>query len=453
MTDAATTADPIRRVAKTERIVALDVLRGFAILAILMMNIPLMGGYAVEGFYDPRIVSWTPVDVAVFRFIGEVFDGTQRGLLELLFGAGIIIMTRAAMQPDGPVSVADLHFRRNLWLIAFGAFQALVLMWPGDILLPYGIVAIFAFSARALQPRWKALLGVVFILLAIAPGVQRYVDRVDERAAAVAAQAKVKAHKPVTAAEQTKIDKWNERVEKLQPIAKNKKKQEAVAEQKKERLGSFAGYATSLRKFWIDFNVSVGGVVSLSEILGTMLLGMALFQWGVLQGNRGAGFYLAMAVVGYGVGVTLRHLADNEVMRFTPDPKIGWMTWDVARMALTLAHVGLFNLVLKSGVGRTVLSVFQAPGRMPLTVYLSASIICMLIIFPGFGFGQFGKYGWAGLEAIALAIIVGQLIFANVWMLFFETGPIDWLWKSLAYKKRQPFRKVIGPRAVLQPAG
>ena len=117
-----------------------------------------------------------------------------------------------------------------------------------------------------------------------------------------------------------------------------------------------------------------------------------------------------------------------------------------------LGHVGLFNLALKSGVGRAILSVFQAPGRMPLTIYLSASILTMLIIFPGFGCGQFGHYGWAGLELIALAVIAGQLVFANVWMLAFESGPIDWVWKSLAYRKAQPFRKAIGPRAVLQPA-
>src|SRR5436190_16228123 len=143
-----TDTDPLRRVAKTERIVALDVLRGFAILAILMMNIPFMGSYVAENSYDLRNISWTAGDQFAWRAISTLFDGTQRGLLELLFGAGIMIMTRAAMRPDGPVAVADLHFRRNIWLIIFGAFQALVLMWPGDILLPYGVVAIFAFPAR-----------------------------------------------------------------------------------------------------------------------------------------------------------------------------------------------------------------------------------------------------------------------------------------------------------------
>ena len=453
MTDTlATNADPLRRVAKTERIVALDVLRGFAILAILMMNIPYMGSYISEGASDIRNTSWTANDIFAWRAIGTIFDGTQRGLLELLFGAGIMIMTRAAMKPDGPVSVADLHFRRNIWLIIFGAFQACVLMWPGDILLPYGVVALFAFPARTLAPKWKAILGVVFMLLAISPAVGRYVERTEMRDAAVAVAAKTAAHKPVAKAEQAKADKWKEKVESLKPAAQNKKKAEAIAEENKTRMGGIAGYAKFLRDFWIEFNFSPGGIIGLAEILGTMMLGMALYDWGVLQGRRSAMFYLALAVVGYGVGAPLRWFAQVDILTFQPFPKIGWMTWDVARAALTLGHVGAFNLALKSAWGSRVLSVFQAPGRMPLTVYLSASILTMLIIFPGFGFGQFGKHGWGGLEAIALAVMAGQLVFANVWMMAFESGPIDWVWKSLAYKQAQPFRKATGPRAVLQPA-
>ena len=451
MTDT-TSATPLQRVAKTERIVALDVLRGFAILAILMMNIPYMGGYAGMEFLDPRLVSWAAADQFAYRAISIAFDGTQRGLLELLFGAGIMIMTRAAMRPDGPVAVADLHFRRNIWLIVFGIFQACVLMWPGDILMAYGVVAIFAFAFRGLKPRWKVLLGVIFVIAAISPGMFRYQERIVERAAAVAVQAKVAAHKPVTKAEQAKLDKWTERVTRLAPVAQNKKKQEAVANEKASRLGPIAGYAQNLRDFWIQFNFSPGGIIGLGEILGTMLLGMALYEWGVLQGLRSARFYLALAVLGYGLGAPLRDLAINDILRFTPDPKLGWITWDLARIALTLGHVGLFNLVLKSAVGARVLSVFQAPGRMPLTIYLSASVIGMLILFPGFGFGLFGKFGWGGLEAIALGIMVGQLIFANVWMKAFESGPIDWVWKSLAYQKRQPFRKAPGPHGALQPA-
>src|SRR5687768_2033508 len=174
--------DPLRRVASSERIVALDVLRGIAILFILVMNIPYMGGYATLEPTDPRVISWTAADQAVFTGVGMFLDGTQRGLLEILFGAGVMIMTRRAMRPDGPVSVADLHYRRNLWLIAFGLFHAFVLMWPGDILFAYGIAALFVFPFRRLGPRTKALIGALFILAVIAPGVGRYVERVELKA-------------------------------------------------------------------------------------------------------------------------------------------------------------------------------------------------------------------------------------------------------------------------------
>jgi uncharacterized protein len=451
MTDT-TSANAVQRVGKAERIANLDVLRGFAILAILMMNIPYMGTYIADGASDMRNVSWTAGDIFAYRAISTFFDGTQRGLLELLFGAGIMIMTRAALKPDGPVAVADLHFRRNIWLIIFGIFQAVALMWPGDILMPYGVVAIFAFPTRTLAPRWKAIIGVAFILVAITPSVNRYFERIDQRDTAAAVQAKVAAHQPVTKDEQAKADKWKERVEGFAPLAQSKKKQEAVAKEKATRLGPIAGYAKFLRDFWIDFNFSPGGIIGLAEMLGTMMLGMALYDWGVLQGRRSAVFYLGLLVVGYGVGAPLRWWAENQVLMFTPTPKVGRMTWDIARIALTLGHVGLINLALKSAAGGRVLSVFQAPGRMPLTVYLSASIICMLILFPGFGFGLFGQYGWGGLTVIALSVMAGQLVFANVWMRSFVTGPIDWVWKSLAYRKAQPFCKAPSPGAVLQPA-
>ena len=437
--------DPLRRVAKSERIVALDVLRGVAILLILVMNIPIMGGYAMVEPFDPRIVSWTPADRAALVGVGMFLDGTQRGLLEVLFGAGVMIMTRRAMQPDGPVSVADLHFRRNLWLVAFGLIHAFVLLWPGDILFAYGIAALFVFPFRRLAPTAKALVGAAFILAAVSPGVMRYAERVDLKADVAAAEAKVKTGKATTAAEKETLEKWKEKVETAAPLAQNKKKQEAVAKEKKARLGPLPGYAQALAGIWANFNVGPFLYFGFFEIFGTMLLGMALYDWGVVQGRARTGVYVGMVVLGYGLGATARYFADMEYLRFNLEPKIGWMTWDIARIGLVLGHIGLVNLALRTRPGERLLSVFQAPGRMPLTIYFSASILCMWILFPGMGFGLFGKYGQAGLTLIALAIIAGQVVLANAWMAAFESGPVDWLWKSLAYWKRQPFRK--------QPAG
>ena len=450
MTD--TTGDPIARVAKSDRIVALDVLRGIAILFILVMNIPFMAGYAMVSPMDPRIISWTATDQTVFRAVGTFLDGTQRGMLELLFGAGIMIMARRAMDnPDAPIAIADLHYRRNLLLMAFGAFQALVLLWPGDILFPYGLVAVLLFGFRNLKPRTKVIVGLAFILLAIAPGAFRYGERMDQQAKAAVLVAKEAAAKPLTKKEGEQLKAWREKVDMLKPAAQSEKKREEIAEEETYRTGSFGEYVVFTWVAWSKVNFAPTSWFWLAEIAGTMLLGMALFQWGVIQGRKAAPVYVAMAVAGYAIGVPLRTLAINESLAFTPDPKIGWITWDIARLALTLGHLGLLNLVLKSSVGAWILSPFQSSGRMPLTIYLSASFIGMWVLFSPLGVGLWGKNGWAGMEAIALIVIAAQLVFANVWLRYFESGPIDWVWKSLAYREAQPFRKVAAPSGAPAP--
>src|SRR4051812_43317679 len=195
------------RIAGAERIASLDVLRGIAILFILFMNIPWMGYYAPT-LSDPRLVSWTAFDRAGFGWMIGLW-GTQRGLLELLFGAGIMIMSRKAMTPDAPVAVADLHYRRNWLLIVLGLFNALVLLWGGDILLPYGMTALMLFQFRLFKVRTKLILGVLFLLGANSVGVYSYVDRVQARDAAVEVAAAKAAHQSVDKKKAEAAAEWD----------------------------------------------------------------------------------------------------------------------------------------------------------------------------------------------------------------------------------------------------
>jgi uncharacterized protein len=75
-----------------------------------------------------------------------------------------------------------------------------------------------------------------------------------------------------------------------------------------------------------------------------------------------------------------------------------------------------------------------------------------VILFPGFGFGLTGKYGEAGLETIAVIVMAAQLAFANLWLMAFDSGPLEWVWKSAAYRKAQPFRKATDPKGALAAA-
>ena len=111
-------------VARRDRIDVLDILRGIAILGIFYMNIPFMGNSGSMQENDIRSIGWSGADQTVWSVISIVAEGTQRGLLEMLFGAGMMVLAAKAMEPDGPVAVADLYIRRNLWLLAFGRYCA-----------------------------------------------------------------------------------------------------------------------------------------------------------------------------------------------------------------------------------------------------------------------------------------------------------------------------------------
>ncbi|HMC91594.1 MAG TPA: DUF418 domain-containing protein [Allosphingosinicella sp.] len=429
----------VERIGAAERIASLDVIRGVAILFILFMNIPWMGYYAPT-IGDPRLVSWTGFDQTAFAWMIGLW-GTQRGLLEILFGAGIMIMARRAMTPDGPVAVADLHYRRNWLLILFGLFNTFGLLWGGDILLPYGITALMLFQFRLWKPRTQLIAAAFFLLLAMGEGVTTYVARADARDAAAQVSAAKAAHRPVDKELATRAADWDKAVKNAVPFAQSPEKQQAVAKVHAARMGSFGGYYAEVVDNWLHFFEPLAFFATIAEIAGTMLLGMALYQLGILQGRARPSTYAALLLLGYGIGISMRVASYHELLLFSPEPKIWWFSRDVSRIAMTLGHIGLIHLLLLNGAGRALLWPFQAAGRMPLTTYLFTSFLTMWVLFPGFALGLHGRWGFGGLMTCAATIIFAEVVATNIWMRWYETGPMEWLWKSLAYGRRMPFRK------------
>ena len=117
---------------------------------------------------------------------------------------------------------------------------------------------------------------------------------------------------------------------------------------------------------------------------------------------------------------------------------------DLARLAVTLGHLALIQLILGSLTGRWLLRPFEAAGRIPLTIYLFTSLVMMWVVFAPWGFDLFGAWGQAQMLGFSLLVIAAELVAANLWLRHFDNGPAEWLWKSLAYQRREPFRKVAG---------
>lgn len=428
------------------RLDVLDVMRGIAILGILYMNIPFMGSNVVAWLHDFRRLSWSASDQVTWAAIRIVWDGTQRGLFELLFGAGILIFTAKAMKPDDPVAVADLYYRRNLLLVLFGLIDIFVIAWVGDILLVYGLSALLLFPFRKAGAKVLLAMGLAFALLSAVGwpgggGVIGYHERVERIHRIEALQEKKARGLALSPEDRKALEKWQEKVD-AHDLSRppSRELQGAIDAEKKARDGWPHEYVLASWSNWNKvFGDGNGTFFGVLEAVSGMCLGMALFKWGVMQGGRSMGFYAIGAVLAYGVGCGLRAWDVVQIYRFTPWPPPGTISGEFARLMVTAGHVCLINLAMKTAPGRALLAPFRAAGRMAFSIYILTSIVTLWFVFAPWGLGLWGRLGWTELAVAATVIDAGMLVLANLWLRYFVSGPLEWCWRSLTYWKRQPF--------------
>lgn len=429
MTDAATTmpAEPDGATDTAARLPVLDILRGIAILLILPMNISDMGGSLYAFFAgEPRRLGWGGTDQAVW-WVREVFaNGTARCLLEMLFGVGMVILTGRMTR--------RAYAWRHAVLFLFGMVHVLLLLWPGDILHSYALAALVAMWFRNLRPRWLLTIGLSLAALQLA-GVTTYVAMTGGRQAAIE---RIEAKPAPTAAERKEL-------------ADHRKARAAAAMRRadllaradaedKARTGAAWSWAAALWGVFFYFQSLGLEIAVVLEAATTMLIGAALYKLGVIQGGRGRGFYLRLTLAAYAVGLTLRAWAAHEVMKFTPGPSLAEGFGEIARLATTLGHVALVNLLVLGAAGFRALWPFAAAGRTALTLYILQTLICLWVLYPPWGFRLYNQQGWTALMATAFAIDAALLVLAVWWVRRFPIAPVEWAWRSAVAGKALPFR-------------
>lgn len=146
----------------SDRINSLDVIRGIALLGILLMNINGMG--LPFSYSDPTIVGEAhDLNLKVWIMNNMLFEGTMRGLFTLLFGASVILLTSGLEKKGAGIMTADIYYRRTLWLLLFGIINVYVFLWAGDILYPYALLGLTLFPFR--NSSVKALFACAGVLL------------------------------------------------------------------------------------------------------------------------------------------------------------------------------------------------------------------------------------------------------------------------------------------------
>ncbi len=412
-----------------KRLESLDFIRGCALFGILLMNIVAM---SLGPAYDnPTIAGGdTGINLSTWLFVNVGFEGTQRALFSILFGAGVILLS-SRMEASGRPDAADIFFRRNLLLIGFGLFNAWILLWVGDILYYYGITALFLYAFRKLSGRKLLAIGFGTLLLGAAWS-------------AIDSQRLIGLHDAATAAEQVPAD------------ARSDQQKEAIATwQEKSKTGPTPAEYAGMRKahtasYWSALTARADTIKHhqswwlyrfFFDIFGMMMIGMALFKLGVLTLETKTRTYLAMAAGGYAIGLTGNILEARWIMG-NGFSAIAYaqanISYDISRLAMTTGHLGMLGLFLKSGILPWLRQGMAAVGRMALTNYLTHSVVA-LVIFVFLGL-------WGALERHQLYYVVfsvwaAQLVISPIWLKHFHFGPVEWLWRYLTYGKPPPFRK------------
>ena len=201
----ATLTDPVT---VAERISAVDVLRGVALLGILLINITSFG-LPYDGQRDLLLDSSHDTDTLVWFVMTVLFEGKMRALFSIVFGAGVILLTERFERRGDVSRVADIYYRRTLWLLAFGLVHS-YFFWDGDILTRYGILGLFLYPFRKLRGPTLVALGVLVLALTV-PLAAITVRQLERRhAAAVEAQSQEAAGQPLTRSERDELTEWQD---------------------------------------------------------------------------------------------------------------------------------------------------------------------------------------------------------------------------------------------------
>ena len=424
---------PVR---KAERINSLDILRGIAVLGILMMNIT---GFALlpQAYNNPLVDGGaTGANLVAYNVIVVLFEGTMRGIFSLLFGASIVLLTERMEKAGAGLMAAEIHFRRMLWMMLFGIIHWTLLLWYGEILFAYSMCGMLLFAVRKLPPRVHLIAAGLLLATAALLQTGDYYSAVEQKVEATAAQTAKASGAKLTPDQEKAIESWEEMVGHVTPP------KEVIDETLEIRSGSWWNAVKGQLPSSFEFQWTTAPFWLIFDMIPFMLIGMGLLNLGILGASAPTRTYVLMMLGGYAIGIPLG-LYELDILLKSNFDVIGFAaanrTYELSRLAMVIGHLGLALLFIRSGAIGALQRALAATGQMALSNYLAQTIICTALFY-GFGFGLFSVFERYELYYVVAAIWAAELIWSPIWLRHFRFGPFEWLWRSLTYWERQPMR-------------
>jgi len=423
------------------------VLRGFALLGILLANIDDFGtpeathdipiGMAIPAFDGPQATLNFVIVLLKWIFV----EGKMRGIFSMLFGAGVLLLTERIARRGGDGIAADIYTRRNFWLLMFGVLHG-CLLWHGDILFDYAIVALlFLYPLRKMSPKFLLYVGTVVSLTIGTYAAMNLVGGLKDfplsrQAAAITAT--LAEGRPVTPRDKQVLDAWNARVK--SHTVTQESVQAAVADGTKpywdkvtDNLQTYLGRGAGPIRF-----------LGITDTLGMIMIGMGLYKLGFLTGDLSRRTYAWTAFAGFLVSAPM-YVAGLWKASLTGFNFLALDTWVflpyyLTRELGTVALAALVILLVKSGVDKPLQQALANVGKMALSNYLLTTVICQFIFVWG-PWPLYARLTYLQLHYVVFGVWAFNLAFSALWLRAYQFGPVEWAWRSLTYARLQPMRK------------
>ncbi len=400
-----------------KRVEILDLLRGFALLGILMVNMPLMNAPFVTEMGEFALWTDTANERAMW-FIKFFFTGKFYTLFSLLFGIGFYFFLKKA--DDTEKSVIPLFRRRLGWLLGMGVLHV-VLLWYGDILVFYALFGFLLILFRKKSNKSLLIWAVGILLIPVF----------------IASVFVILIQVGMTMAETSEEILISFEQANLEMIAVKERALEIYP------TGSFLEI---IKMRLEEYQNILGGIMFFfPNVLAMFLVGMVLARKRVfedLEANKIFfrklfWFSLPIAIIGNWAYATI----SPEVSYIMID----WMmvlsifTMGFGGPAMTFVYISLIVHCYHKRYFKKLFQAIAKTGRMALTNYLMQSVIATTIFF-SYGLGLYGKVNiWQG-AILTVCIYIVQVIWSHYWLKHFQYGPMEWLWRTLTYGKIQPMR-------------
>ena len=403
----------------TEREIFLDALRGFAILGIFIAN---LGGFS-QFNGDAKITSpwilegWD--DVMEFLH-SMLIEGKFYSIFSLLFGWGIALQLKR-VAATGVSSLSTIRIRL-LFMLLLGAFHLLI--WIGDIVFFYALVGFLLLAFRNFSNKTLLITATVLIL---SPIVLYW----------------LKMTYPVLNSPAEFLFQTGNQLEgKLLGINSETSYQNYI-----QNANWFDVAKLNVCGFFYRYGHLIF-VSRIPKVLGMFLIGYLIGRsdfYKNFKQNKKTIYWII------GLGFLIGLPANFILAQYMSSPNTGYfrlkingwyqtIAYAFGVVPLALAYVGLLMLSFQTTIGHKIMGVISPVGKMAFSNYIAHSLIGNFV-FLSMGLNYGGKVGPVYYTLFAIAVWIAQIIISTIWLKYFNFGPVEWVWRSLTYGKRQPMLK------------